>query len=81
MLIIFEYDVHTIFILVIKEAASMKHVILNKSVLNYKKTIFWITILTIIVCIIAAFCFLTNPKKDLDDAMAEEDNSLSGGKG
>ena len=35
-----------------------------KSVLNYKKTAFWITILAIIVCIIVAVCFLTNPAKE-----------------
>ena len=35
-----------------------------KSVLNYKKSVFWITILAIIVCIIVAICFLTNPEKE-----------------
>lgn len=47
-----------------------------KSVLNYKKPAFWITTLAVIVCIIVAICFLTNPKKDLEDGMAEADNSI-----
>lgn len=32
-----------------------------KSVLNYKKPTFWITVIAIIVCVIIAICFLTNP--------------------
>lgn len=35
-----------------------------KSVLNYKKPAFWIIILAIIVCIIVAICFLTNPEEE-----------------
>lgn len=35
-----------------------------KTVLNYKRPAFWITILAIIVCIIVAICFLTNPQKE-----------------
>ncbi len=35
-----------------------------KSVLNYKKPAFWVTIPAIIVCIIVAICFLTNPHKE-----------------
>lgn len=35
-----------------------------KTVLNYKKKAFWITIPAIIVCITVAICFLTNPKKE-----------------
>ena len=35
-----------------------------KSVLNYKKPAVWITILAIIICIIVAICFLTNPEKE-----------------
>ncbi len=35
-----------------------------KSVLNYKKPAFWITMIAIIVCIIVAICFLTNPSKE-----------------
>lgn len=32
-----------------------------KSVLNYKKPAFWIIIVSIIACVVAAVCFLTNP--------------------
>lgn len=35
-----------------------------KSVLNYKKPAFWITVLAIVVCIIVAICFLTNPERE-----------------
>lgn len=35
-----------------------------KSVLNYKRPAFWITMLAVIVCIIVAICFLTNPEKE-----------------
>lgn len=35
-----------------------------KSVLNYKKSVFGITILAVIICIIVAICFLTNPQKE-----------------
>ena len=32
-----------------------------KSVMNHKKPVFWIIILAVIVCIVAAACFFTNP--------------------
>lgn len=32
-----------------------------KSVMNYKKPAFWIIILAVVVCIVVAVCFLTNP--------------------
>ena len=35
-----------------------------KTVLNYKKPTFWITIAVIVVCAIVAICFLTNPAKE-----------------
>ena len=35
-----------------------------KSVMNYKKTAFWVIILAVIACVIVAVCFLTNPKQD-----------------
>lgn len=35
-----------------------------KTVLNYKKPTFWITIAGIVVCAIVAICFLTNPAKE-----------------
>lgn len=33
-----------------------------KGILNYKKPAFWVIIVTVILCIILAACFLTNPK-------------------
>lgn len=35
-----------------------------KSVMNYKKPTFWILILSVLACAVAAICFLTNPKQD-----------------
>lgn len=35
-----------------------------KTVLNYKKPAFWITLVAIAVCAIIAICFLTNPSKE-----------------
>lgn len=35
-----------------------------KGVVNYKKPAFWVIILAVIACIVAAVCFLTNPKTD-----------------
>jgi len=32
-----------------------------KSVMNYKKPAFWIIILSVIICVVVAACFLTNP--------------------
>ena len=32
-----------------------------KSVMNYKKPVFWVIILAVIACVIVAVCFLTNP--------------------
>ncbi len=32
-----------------------------KGVMNYKKPAFWVVIIAVVVCIIAAVCFLTNP--------------------
>lgn len=42
-----------------------------KSVLNYKKPTFWVVITALIVCILVAICFLTNPPPatgDFDDS-------------
>lgn len=33
-----------------------------KEVLNYKKPSFWILLVAVVVCVIVAVCFLTNPK-------------------
>ena len=35
-----------------------------KSVLNYKKPAFWIILIALILCIVVAVCFLTNPPED-----------------
>lgn len=35
-----------------------------KSVMNYRKPAFWIILVSIVACIVAAVCFLTNPKHD-----------------
>ena len=35
-----------------------------KSVMNYKKPVFWVIIISVIVCVGVAVCFLTNPKQD-----------------
>lgn len=37
-----------------------------KGVMNYKKPAFWVIILAVIACIVAAVCFLTNPKTTED---------------
>ncbi len=35
-----------------------------KSVLNYKRPAFWITMIAVVVCVMVAICFLTNPSKE-----------------
>ena len=35
-----------------------------KSVLNYKKPAFWIIVVAVVLCIVLAVCFLTNPQKE-----------------
>ncbi len=44
-----------------------------KSVLHYRKPTFWIVILAVIVCIIAAVCFLTNPMSKTDLSIDEHE--------
>lgn len=41
-----------------------------KSVLNYKKPAFWLIIIAIIISMVVAVCFLTNPKTSLDDELS-----------
>lgn len=49
-----------------------------KSVLNYKKPAFWIIVVAVVLCIIAAVCFLTNPKITVDkDLAAFIDNEIA----
>lgn len=38
-----------------------------KSVLNYKKSAFWIVITAIVASVVVAVCFLTNPRTTIDD--------------
>ena len=38
-----------------------------KSVMNYKKPAFWVILITLVVSIIVAVCFLTNPKSEEED--------------
>ncbi len=38
-----------------------------KSVLNYKKPAFWIVVLAVLACAVAAVCFLTNPQMEIDN--------------
>lgn len=47
-----------------------------KNVLNYKKPQFWVTILAVIAVIVAAVCFLTNPKEDQPE-LPEKDWNVS----
>lgn len=37
-----------------------------RSVLNYKKPAFWISVVAVIVCAVTAVCFLTNPRNDTE---------------
>ena len=38
-----------------------------KSVMNYRKPAFWVILITLVVSIIVAVCFLTNPKSEEED--------------
>ena len=40
-----------------------------KSVMNYKKPAFWVIMIALIICIVVAVCFLTNPKDVLPITM------------
>lgn len=46
-----------------------------KSVLNYKKPAFWIIIVAVVVSVVAAVCFLTDPLTD-KEALNSDDSSL-----
>ena len=35
-----------------------------KTVLNYKKPVFWVIVVAVVACVVVAVCFLTNPKSD-----------------
>ena len=41
-----------------------------KSVMNYKKPAFWIIIAAVIICIVVAVCFLTDPAVSVDESLS-----------
>lgn len=47
-----------------------------KSVLHYKKPAFWMIVTAVVVCIVAAVCFLTNPVKREADSQANENEQM-----
>ena len=46
-----------------------------KEVLNYKKPSFWILLAAVVVCVIVAVCFLTNPKDGTTVVLTNEAGS------
>ena len=38
-----------------------------KSILNYKKPAFWVMIVAVLICVVVAVCFLTDPQKQTED--------------
>lgn len=49
-----------------------------KSVLNYKKPAFWVIIVAVVALVVLAVCFLTNPKKENDQAGGEGETENGG---
>lgn len=45
-----------------------------KSALNYKKPAFWLILLSVIVCMVVAVCFLTSPKEKVDKEIMAGEN-------
>ena len=43
-----------------------------KSILNYKKSAFWIIIIALSACVVVGVCFLTNPKKENEEKGMDE---------
>ena len=43
-----------------------------KTVLHYKRPAFWLVVLAVLACIVAAICFLTNPKESTDYTLASK---------
>ena len=41
-----------------------------KSVMNYKKPAFWIMLTAVVVCVVVAACFLTNPTTSVDESLS-----------
>ncbi len=50
---------------------SVKHRV--KNVLSYQKPGFWIVIIAIILCLVVAVCFLTDPEGSIPEAILQED--------
>lgn len=40
-----------------------------KGVMNYKKPAFWVILIALVICIVIAVCFMTNPKNELPITM------------
>ncbi len=43
-----------------------------KNVLNYKKPAFWIVAVAIVVCVVVAVCFMTNPKSETNELISDD---------
>ena len=43
-----------------------------KNILNYKKPAFWIIIVSMVACVVVAVCFMTSPKTETKDHLADE---------
>ena len=41
-----------------------------KSVMNYRKPAFWIILAAMVICLVVAVCFLTNPNADINDQLS-----------
>lgn len=50
-----------------------------KNVLNYKKPAFWIVILSVIVCIVVAVCFMTSPKESANETLEDSNKMATNG--
>ena len=48
-----------------------------KSVMNYKKPAFWTILISVIVCVVVAVCFLTNPKQDPKEIASTQETAES----
>lgn len=48
-----------------------------RSILNYKKPMFWVIIVSVILCLIAGLMFITDPKTDKTLNIPEGNNSLT----
>ena len=49
-----------------------------RGILNYKKTAFWVILISLIACVICAICFMTKPKQEEPEtAIAEADTETA----